>query len=39
MISSEPGVKWIWICLLMIARSFSDGGLAASVGSSTFCPG
>ena len=22
MISSEPGVKWIWICLLMMARSF-----------------
>ena len=39
MISSEPGVKWIWICLLMIARSFADGALAASCGSSTFCPG
>ena len=39
MISSEPGVKWIWICLLMIARSFADGALAASFGSSTFWPG
>ena len=31
MISSEPGVKWIWICLLMIARSFADGALAGEL--------
>ena len=39
MISSEPGVKWISICLLMMARSFFDGGFAAIFGSSTFAPG
>jgi hypothetical protein len=37
MISSEPGVKWIWICLLMMARSFTEGAWAATFGSSTFC--
>src|SRR5512139_913494 len=39
MISSDPGVKWIWICLLMIARSFADGALDASAVSCTFWPG
>ena len=39
MISSDPGVKWIWICLLMMARSFDDGAFAAIFGSSTFAPG
>ena len=39
MISSEPGVKWIWICLLMMARSWGEGALAAIFCSSTFCCG
>ena len=39
MIWSEPGVKWISSCLLMMARSILPGALAAIFGSSTFAPG